>query len=74
MKELLKLLPLLGLVSLINLSIGCGDTANMGDDTPPPAEDGYDGGGGDNEVEGADDASNLKSPEFDGGKKGEDTE
>ncbi|MDP7010877.1 MAG: hypothetical protein QF685_05815 [Verrucomicrobiota bacterium] len=64
MKELLKLLPLLGLVSLINLSIGCGETANVGDDTPPPAEDGYDGGGGDNEVKG--DVENLKSPEFKG--------
>ena len=35
----------------------------MGDDTPPPAEDGYDGGGAENEQPG--DPANLKSPDFD---------
>jgi len=63
MKELLKLLPILGLVSLLNLSLGCTETADMGDDTPPPAEDGYDGGGAENEQPG--DPANLKSPDFD---------
>ena len=68
MKDLLKLLPILGLALLLNLTLGCTETADMGDDTPPPAEDGYDGGGADTEVEG--DPSNLKSPEF----KGDDTD
>jgi hypothetical protein len=68
MKKLLTLLPILGLLSILNLSTGCTDTASMGDDTPPPIEDGYDGGGADTEVEG--DPSNLKSPEF----KGDDTD
>lgn len=67
MKEFLKLIPILGLVSLLNLTIGCTETANMGDDTPPPVEDGYDGGGADNEQP-ARDIGNLKSPDYDDNK------
>ena len=65
MKKLLTLLPILGLLSMLNLTTGCpAGTANVGDDTPPPeGEDGYDGGGADTEVEG--DVKNLKSPDFD---------
>ncbi len=66
MKEFLKLLPVLGLVSLLTLAVGCAETVDMGDDTPPPeGEDGYDGGGADTESEG--DATNIKSPDFKGG-------
>ena len=46
MKELLKLLPIIGLVSLLNLTIGCGG-APGGDDTPPDPEEPYDGGAND---------------------------
>ena len=66
MKELLKLLPVLGLVSLLGLAVGCAETASIGDDTPPPeGEDGYDGGGAETQPEG--DAANIKSPDFKGG-------
>ena len=41
MKELLKLLPILGLVSLLNLTIGCAENTDMGDDTPPSADEEY---------------------------------
>ena len=45
MKELLKLFPIVGLASFMGLSIGCGGgDADMGDDTPPDAEEPYDGG------------------------------
>ena len=48
MKELLKLFPILGLASFMGLSIGCGGgAADVGDDTPPPADEPYDGGGAD---------------------------
>ena len=48
MKELLKLFPILGLASFMGLSIGCGGgAADMGDDTPPAADEPYDGGGAD---------------------------
>ena len=47
MKELLKLFPILGLASFIGLSIGCGGGAADVDDTPPPADEPYDGGGAD---------------------------
>ena len=57
MKELLKLIPILGLVSLLNLTIGCTESVQMGDDTPPPEEDGYDGGGADNEQPAGDDGN-----------------
>ena len=67
MKELLKLIPILGLVSLLNLTIGCTESAKMGNDTPPPEEDGYDGGGADNEQPPGD-IGNLKSPDYDGNK------
>ncbi len=69
MKKLLTLLPVIGLLSILNLSTGCTDTASVGDDTPPPAEDGYDGGGADTENEG--DPTNLKSPDFDKQEKGD---
>ena len=69
MKDLLKLLPILGLVSLLTLTLGCAETADMGDDTPPPAEDGYDGGGAENEQPSRD-PGNLKSPDFDKKEKG----
>ena len=45
MKELLKLFPILGLASFMGLSIGCGGgAADVGDDTPPAADEPYDGG------------------------------
>ncbi len=44
MKDLLKLLPILGLALLLNLTLGCTETADMGDDTPPDPEEPYDGG------------------------------
>ena len=76
MKELLKLLPVLSLVSLLGLAVGCAETVDMGDDTPPPeGEDGYDGGGAEKQPEG--DAANIKSPDFKGAdtdKKGGDTD
>ena len=69
MKEFLKLLPVLGLVSLLTLAVGCAETVDMGDDTPPPeGEDGYDGGDAETQPEG--DAANIKSPDF----KGADTD
>ena len=46
MKELLKLFPILGIASFLGLSVGCGGGASdMGDDTPPAADEPYDGGG-----------------------------
>ena len=69
MKELLKLLPVLGLVSLLGLAVGCAETVDMGDDTPPPEEDGYDGGGADKEQPPGE-PGNIKSPDFDSKEKG----
>ena len=44
----MKLVPILGLASFKGLSIGCGGgAADVGDDTPPPADEPYDGGGAD---------------------------
>jgi len=51
MKDLLKLLSILGLVSLLNLTIGCGGAAEVGDDTPPDPEEPYDGGTNDASAE-----------------------
>ncbi len=76
MKELLKLLPVLGLISLLSLAIGCTENEDWGDDSPPPKiEDGYDGGGADKQPEG--DPGDIKSPDFKGAdtdKKGGNTD
>ena len=69
MKDRLKLLVILGLVSLLNLTIGCTGSTDMGDDTPPPEEDGYDGGGADKEQPPGE-PGNIKSPDFDSKEKG----
>tara|TARA_B100001123_G_C14795167_1_gene822105 strand:- start:142 stop:363 length:222 start_codon:yes stop_codon:yes gene_type:complete len=35
MKELLKLIPVLGLTTLMSLALGCPSGGEVGDDTPP---------------------------------------
>ena len=42
MKELLKLLPIIGLFCVIGFSIGCSGGEEAVDDTPPPADEEYD--------------------------------